>query len=403
MKRHQHDESAWVLRGGLNPDTANVTNVLTHVSTDAAATLSESMVLGIGGGLGAGYLLWEVNGQLPSLILGFRFRWNMHDWAEQTLGRLGARYQVRTTTSQARAAAMLTDSIEAGRAPIIRPDRQLLSYWHLHPDTDTTLAPPVYAGARRGALVAYGLAGDGILVDDRNLSPLTVDAALLAQARAKLSSSKNYMLVVDAFDTPTDLSQMIRAGIADCVEHLHASSTAVALPAWEKWAGLLTDRRNAKGWPKVYAEGRGLTSALLAIWMGVNPAGRIGGDLRACYADFLDEAAAHLGSAEAAATATADLYRIAALRWQELAEAALPSDVPEFARLRRLVTSMSDGVVAGDQGVDARGAAATELWTMLAEYDADPPVIVDLATLADRLGAVAMAERSAAGSLRQLV
>ena len=50
------------LRGGVHPDTAAVANVLAHHGVVAGHTgepLSEAMVLGIGGGLGAGYILWE--------------------------------------------------------------------------------------------------------------------------------------------------------------------------------------------------------------------------------------------------------------------------------------------------------------------------------------------------------
>ena len=46
----------------MHPDTAAVANVLAHHGVVAGHTgepLSEAMVLGIGGGLGAGYILWE--------------------------------------------------------------------------------------------------------------------------------------------------------------------------------------------------------------------------------------------------------------------------------------------------------------------------------------------------------
>ena len=49
------DDHGWRLRGGLHPDTAAIANVLAHHGAD----VSEAMVLGAGGGLGAGYILWE--------------------------------------------------------------------------------------------------------------------------------------------------------------------------------------------------------------------------------------------------------------------------------------------------------------------------------------------------------
>ena len=54
----------WELRGGLDGDTAAFANVLANLGVEAGgAPLSEAMVLGAGGGLGAGYILWEFEAQ----------------------------------------------------------------------------------------------------------------------------------------------------------------------------------------------------------------------------------------------------------------------------------------------------------------------------------------------------
>jgi hypothetical protein len=57
--------------GGINPITAPLRNVLAVQGLD----LSEAMLLGISGGLGAGYILWEFNSR-AIIVLGFRNRWN---------------------------------------------------------------------------------------------------------------------------------------------------------------------------------------------------------------------------------------------------------------------------------------------------------------------------------------
>jgi hypothetical protein len=66
------------LRGGVHPDTSAVANVLAHhgvIAGHTGAPLTEAMVLGIGGGLGAGYILWEfAKHNLKHPILGYRNR-----------------------------------------------------------------------------------------------------------------------------------------------------------------------------------------------------------------------------------------------------------------------------------------------------------------------------------------
>ncbi len=66
-------------RGGLHPETATVANMLANFGVTSAITgqpLSEAAILGIGGGLGAGYILWEFKAHHSKIItLGFRDRW----------------------------------------------------------------------------------------------------------------------------------------------------------------------------------------------------------------------------------------------------------------------------------------------------------------------------------------
>jgi len=72
-------ESGYRMRGGLHPETATIANVLANQGVVSGLTgepLSEAAILGIGGGLGAGYILWEFQSHAgPTLTLGFRNRW----------------------------------------------------------------------------------------------------------------------------------------------------------------------------------------------------------------------------------------------------------------------------------------------------------------------------------------
>jgi hypothetical protein len=376
-------DHGWTLRGGVHPDTA----VITHLLADRGVPLSEAMVLGIGGGLGAGYILWEfTRHDARHLTLGFRHRWNYLDWTDRTLDRLGARYRTHTTAGARGAADRLSAELAGGARAIVFPDRYLIGYWHL----------PAYLEAYGGhPVVIYAATGDGVRVDDRNTRPLTVDRSALDKARARVSSYRNRLVVVDHAAAPDDLAGAVRAGVRDCAEHLGGTSASFALPAWRKWAKLFTDRRNAKGWPTVFADGRGLAGALLTAWEAVEPVGMTGGHLRGLYADFLDEAATLLGPPAAEA---AGAFRAAAAEWHAFAEAALPVDVPEYARLRELTAAVAEGVALG--APDA--AAAGELWRLRRELDEKPPVPPDFGVLAERMTAVHAAEESAVRVLRAL-
>ncbi len=381
-------DAGYALRGGLHPESAAVANLLAH---HGVTGLSEAMVLGVGGGLGAGYILWEFKAHdSRTLTIGFHHRWNYLDGTEKTLRRLGAVPVVHTTSGAAAASAALAAALDAGRPAIVVPDRQLVGYWHL---------PPHLEGHGGHQLLAYARDGDRVRLDDRNLGPLTVDRGVLDRSRARVGSYRNRTVTVERVE-PADLAAAARAGIADCLAHLGGDSASFALPAWRKWARLVVDERNAKGWPRVFADGRGLTGALLSAWEGVEPEGMTGGHLRGLYADFLDEAGPLLGTSLAAPAAA---FRDAGEAWHAFAEAALPADVPAYRRLRDLSDALADGVVAGDAGAPGRAAAAAELWALRAEYDAKPPVEPDFAMLSARLTAVYEAERAALESLRQAV
>jgi hypothetical protein len=381
-----HHDGTYQLRGGVHPESANIANVLHH----HGYAVTEAMVLGVGGGLGAGYILWEWSRHnTKTLTMGFRNRWNYLDWTDRTLDRLGVPYTTHRVGGPKAAAAQLTGALVAGTPAITVPDRQIVGYWHL---------PEFFNGHGGHQVVAYALTDDGVRLDDRNLAPLTVDRETFDAARARVGTYKNYLCVIEGPAT-ADLRAAAIAGITDCVEYLGGSSASFAVPAWRKWARLVTDEKAAKGWPKVFADGTGLASAMLSAWEAIEPVGMSGGNLRDLYADFLDEAADLLAAPDLGRSA-AD-FRDAAQCWHEVAEAALPADVPEYAKVRELAATVAATVTAGDEGAADRAAAGTELWALRVEYDRRPPARPDLDALAARVSAAYEAEAAAVDGLRK--
>jgi hypothetical protein len=222
---------------------------------------------------------------------------------------------------------------------------------------------------------------------------------MLDRARSRVGEYQNHLWTVLSGPVMRHRPEAVRDGIADCVAHLGGDSTSLAAPAWEKWSRLLTDTRNANGWPQVFASGSGLVGVLLSVWEGVEPVGVTGGHLRGLYADFLDEAADLLDAPTLRECAAE--FRGVAARWHAVAEAALPADVPEYARLRTLTAALAAGVAAGDEGAAERADAAAELWHLRMEYDAAPPVAPDFSELAARVAEVYEAEVATVDRLRK--
>lgn len=392
-------DAGWTLRGGTDPDTAALANVLAHRGvTGPDGALGEELLLVVGGGLGAGYILWEFERHdSRDVVLGFTRAWQYFDRRlATTVDRLGLDVSWSRTGGTARAAGALAATLAAGDPAIVWPDRFHLGCWHL---------PPFLDGRGGHPVVAYAATNGRVHIDDRTLAPLTVPVADVDRARARVGSYRNSMLVVRSRDTavPADrLRDAVRAGLADTVDQLGGTSTSFALPAWRKWSRLLVDPRAAKGWPTVFADRRGLLSALAGVWEAVEPAGMSGGHLRGLFADGLDEAAAVLD--EPALTAQAQRWREIADRWHTLAETALPNDVPAIARLRDLTAAITAAVVEGNAVAGERAAAAEELWALRAGYADAPPLTPDeiddiLRAMSEQLAGIVDAE---AAAVRQL-
>jgi hypothetical protein len=281
------NETGYRPRGGLSPTTAAVANVLADrgmVSRLTGEPLSEAMVLGVGGGLGAGYILWEFDKRPgPLLTLGFTNQWqypSMAGWFGKTFDRLGVDAEVHETGGARAAAARLDAIVAAGEPAIVLVDEQGIGTWG---------QPAALSGVSGYPVVVCGQTdGGAYLVDDRGSAPLVVPAATMAAARARIGSYRHRQFRLSpspGAGSADAIRDAIRAGLRDQIDHLSSPSDSFSLPAWRKWSRLITDRRNAKGWPRVFAEGEGLFTALVSIVEGVDAGvGSHGGHLRELYA-----------------------------------------------------------------------------------------------------------------------
>lgn len=284
----------WKLSGGTDPDAAGLCAML---AARGISGLTEALVFGIGGGIGAGYILWEFKQHNSRHVtLGFSNTWQyVTRRTEKVLARLGIAAEWHRSAPKA-AQAWLTGQLDNGNAVMVWPDRYQIGYWDL---------PQAFDGHGGHPVVVYAASGDRVYLDDRNLAPLTVPRADLDRAVARVGTWKNQALVITDRDRTLDVEAAVREGLRDVVEHLSLKSDSFSLPAWRKWSRMMTDTKAAKAWPRVFADGQGLDLALQSVREGVDGRfGVTGGNLRPLFADFL-ERTGHSGLAP---------------RWREIAE-----------------------------------------------------------------------------------
>jgi len=315
----------------------------------------------VGGGLGAGYILWQFEKYDHAVVtIGFRNNSQYPDrWFRKTCGRLGVPIAIHETSGEKRAAGYLEDALASGLPVIAYIAVADLPYWHL---------PSEESGMWGYTVVVYGRQSDRFLIDDRNLKPLSLPGSDLSASRGRISSYKNRLLVVDPAAVELDNDALLKAvesGLADQVEHLSSKSDSFSLPAIAKWARMLTEERNPKGWGQVFADGHGLVAALVSAYEGVNEVGMLGGNLRSLYADFLKEAGKisgrPLGEAEQA-------YRKAAKSWEEFASVCL--EVPVVKEIVVLDRRRRHAMRQGDEGWDEARASGLRS-ARLKKSDAD--------------------------------
>jgi hypothetical protein len=270
-------------------------------------------------------------------------------------------------------------------------DLQLIGTWGL---------PDDLSGHFGLVVVVFGRDDDGTyLVDDRGRSPFRVSPDAMAVARRRIGSFKHRIVGLGRTTGPIPAERVraaIRAGLEDQVDHLRSSSDSFSLPAWRKWARLMTDRRNAKAWPRVFADGRGLFDTLAALREQVDgQVGPWGGHLRELFAASLDEAAVALDNDGLRDAARA--WRGAAERWEDLADAAVPRDLDGAAEAAEAAETLHDAVMAGESGRSRAAAAAQTAWAIRDRYADGFPLLPDrvdaiLEDLGERLGAIHEAE-----------
>jgi Domain of unknown function (DUF4872)/Butirosin biosynthesis protein H, N-terminal len=386
---------------GRHPDTAALARLLATIGLGDPVTgqpLTEAMALGLSGGIGFAYFLFEYE-DLTTLYLGGRINPFVlkRDATEVALARLGVPVEIRRTSGPATAERQLRAALDQGRPAIATVDMARLHYRGMPPELCGMTPQDVMVELRDGEPVLWDLAP----------VPVPVTWAELAEARAGVRSARHRLVVAGEPAGQVDLAGAAAAGIADTWAGLFEPPMRnFGLPGLAKWADLLADTRDAKGWTRLLG-GPGHQFQLLT-WMydWIETAGTGGGLFRAMYAEFLEEAAFPLGRPELAKLAAR--YRELAGAWTELAQAAVAGGGP-LGRAAELLTAKRQLVEERAGGAAKELAAIQAELAALATEAADPQPLDDaalgtlLAGLRERVLDLAEGEEAAAGSLRAAV
>jgi hypothetical protein len=323
--------------GGKHCETASLKNDLAYLGVLAPHTgkpFTEEMLLGVGGGIGVAYWLFEFE-QTPFVFIGARYSEKSPgpEFLEEICSRIGARSTLAQTSSAKKGEEDLRSALDEGRPAIVWADMAALPYW--------ALPPEAHFGGH--TLVVYGLddkSGEAFIAD-RASSPLKVKRDELATARGsayKPFPPKNKLLQVEAPPGTVSLQTLQRAiirGISDCCRRmLNPPIANFGLKGLKKWADLVADPKNKKGWPSVFKPGLPLYAGLMYIFVSIEISGTGGSAFRLMYSDFLNEASNVLNQPELKQVAA--LYKESAGLWSDVGVAALPDSVEPFRKTREL-------------------------------------------------------------------
>jgi hypothetical protein len=379
--------------GGVCPETAAMANVLRAVGANDPATgepWDEAALFGLSGGIGFMAFVFQYTDMPPMFTTVLRSDSYPSAFVLRGLERTGTRVEVHETGSARQAAARLDATLTEHRPCICTVDVAALGYLGL-PEEFTGYGP------REVAVAGASAGGDRLALDDRALHPIVVDRPAFDRARAVYRKGRHRLLTV-ASGNGLDPAETTLEAIRGTVRSFHEPpvkgfASNFGIRGLERWARLVADHRDPKGWPRMLSSGEAFASVLAQLYNGIELEHTPPGGGRPFYAQFLDRAATV--TARPALAEVADRYRELGDAWSSLANAALDSGDPKRGALR-------DEVEARLRLVDELGAAAEgparEAWDRRLRLQRDFTIADDdraaiLAELGERAAGIARLER----------
>jgi len=283
-------------------------------------TLSEEMLLGLGGGIG--FIYWYVK-VMPSPFVGGR-NGKVAEFAMTACKRLGAEVSVMETASAKRGYEELKALLRDGEPAVTYVDMAYLPYF----------AMPEQAHFGGHVVAVFGLDEDKdvVRIYDRGRDPVTVSIADLARARGSKFPPfppKHRLLKIKYPAQIGNLGAGIKDSILECCHNmLKPPIKNIGLAGMQKWAEMVVK------WPEQF-KGLNLLGALMNGFMYIEIAGTGGSAFRSMYARFLEEASSIIN--QPLLKEVAEMMRQSAVIWSQIAARFLPDSWPNLKRMRQLI------------------------------------------------------------------
>lgn len=310
---------------GKEPECAAVRNALNQLGKCSTDLCTEEMLFGLGGGLGFAYFLFDLHGYHP-IFIGTRYHASEAETAVfmmQICDAWGATAEVKHSASRGASTKQLTKALEDGHTPIVWVNVINLPYLYL------SGRPNMFY-----TITVYEKDGNDFIVGDLGQSVARMSVEEMEAARdAHYVTKFRSVIIKDAPEKPDVreiLPERIRATCSQMIEGLGIAN--FGLEAFQKWADMLTNTKNKKGWSKNFTDGPSLQRALISVYRQIEWRGYGGSAFRGMYADFLDQSADVLK--KPALKKVAAQFREAEASWHNLALAVLPDSIPVLKETR---------------------------------------------------------------------
>ena len=283
-------------------------------------SLSEEMLLGLGGGIG--FIYWYAK-MMPSPFVGGRYSKGT-DFPINICRRIGAEVTISETASAKRGHEELKALLRAGEPAVVYGDMAYLPYF----------AIPEVAHFGGHVFVVFGLdeARDEVSIYDRGLNPVTVSIADLARARGSKFPPfppKHRLLKIKYPSEVANLEEGIKDSIQECCRNmLKPPIKNIGLSGMEKWSKMVVK------WPEQF-KGINLLGALMNGFIYIEIGGTGGSAFRLMYAQFLEEASSVVG--QPALKEVVGMMRQSAGVWSKIASGLMPDAWPNLRRMRELM------------------------------------------------------------------
>ena len=283
-------------------------------------SLSEEMLLGLGGGIG--FIYWYMK-RMPGPFIGGRSGKGT-DFPINICRRIGANVVIIETSSSKKGYEELKTLLRDGEPAVVYGDMAYLPYF--------AIPEIVHFGGH--VFVVYGLdeAKGEVYIYDRGRKPVSVSIADLARARSSRFPPfppKHRLLKIGYPAKIGNLEEGIRESIRECCRNmLKPPIKSIGLAGMDKWSKMVVK------WPEGF-RGINLLGALMNGFMYIEIAGTGGSAFRTIYARFLEEASLIIG--KPALKEVAAMMWESARVWSEIASGLLPDSWLNLKRMRELM------------------------------------------------------------------